>query len=106
MAGLIIAIARRKPGGSDPADSVGEGDTRASGTDTGRDDLKGEPKDTYTNNIESCLQDLADILHIRDADRSKFNSAMEDLAEAVARRVMDSGEADEGDEADSTDSST
>jgi len=98
--GFILAIARRKPGspssragegdgsGPDPATEDGGDEGRGMSSGDSRDDLRGEPKDTYTDNIQSCLDDLASVLHVRDADRSKFDSAMEDLAESVAKRCM------------------
>ena len=94
--GFILAIARRKPGQpsskaeGDAGDelSSGDGSDRGMSSSDRRDDLRGEPKDTYTDNIQSCLDDLASVLHVRDADRSKFDSAMEDLAESVAKRCM------------------
>jgi len=90
--GFLIALAKKPPPeragsasrGGDP-DNM-SGDDGSDGAD--RDELKDEPKDDYSKVVQSALDDLADILGVGDKDRDRFDSAMEDLAEAVAERCM------------------
>ena len=97
--GFIIALARKKPGaGRMGADSrQGEGDMPGPDPDssaggsyddgTSRDDLAKEPRDKYSDVVDSCISDLADVLKVDDSDKDKFGSAMEDLIEAISKRA-------------------
>ena len=61
------------------------------GKDDGKkgDSYKDEPKDGYSGVVSDALDKLAGILGVSEDDREEFDSAMEDLAEAVAKRCMD-----------------
>jgi hypothetical protein len=74
--GFILALAKKRPS-SEKSDSGEESD-----------DLKEEPRDDYSDVAQSALDDLAEILGVGEKDRDRFDSAMEDLCEACAKRAV------------------
>lgn len=82
---------RSDPAAGDMGNQPDEGDTGDSSDVEGttRDDMKSEPKDRYSDVVQSALDDLADILRVRESDRDRFDSAFEDLCEACAKRAAD-----------------
>lgn len=80
--GFILALAKKRPGGESrrgaPADDSGDSS----------DDLKDEPEDDYSGVTQDALDELADILGVADKDRDRFDSALEDLCEACAKRAV------------------
>ncbi len=91
--GFIIALAKKKPAPerSDSASRRGDpADMADGGDDTGEtsDDLKDEPNDDYSGVTQDALDDIAEILGVPDKDRDRFDSALEDLCEACAKRAV------------------
>lgn len=83
----IIALAKRPRRGSVPSARVQE-DQPDEGDGTARDSLVDEPRDEYSDVEKSALDDVAEILGVQEQDRKKFDSALEDLIEACAKRAM------------------
>ena len=94
--GFLLALAK-KPAPERAGDMSRRGDENnmANGMDdpggedgTSRDDAKSEPKDKYSDVTQSALDDIAEILGVQEKDRDKFDSALEDLCEACAKRAV------------------
>lgn len=79
--GFLIALAKKpRP----------ESESRRGEADDGEnaDDLKDEPTDDYSAVTQDALDELADILGVGEKNRDRFDSAMEDLCEACAKRAV------------------
>lgn len=80
--GFIMELAKKKPAPGRGGDSAAADDGKES------DDLEEEPKDDYSDVTQSALDDIAEILGVQEKDRSRFDSALEDLCEACAKRAV------------------
>jgi hypothetical protein len=86
--GFLVALAKKKPPADDANMADGGDDTGGDDSGDAPDDLKDEPKDEYSKVTDSALADIAEILGVQEKDRDRFDSALEDLCEACAKRAV------------------
>ncbi len=79
--GFILALAKRGKPAPGRSSSEDAGDSP--------DDLAEEEDDDYSDVVMSALDDLADILGVKEKDRDRVDSALEDLCTAYSKRTMD-----------------